>query len=126
MNLYLSSFLFLLSTCHILPCWSSDSSISLTLLPSVSLSGFSFTDTLCFLSFSLPSMTPHLHISSDQRVNVFLFFHSQIFFLYTAVNYSPCPSVASPLHPVSGKNRRLVLLEGDESLRNLQVFYPSQ
>lgn len=48
-NLYLSGFLFLHSTCHFLPCWSSDSSAFLVLLPSC-----------CFLFLPPPPVVSHL------------------------------------------------------------------
>lgn len=119
-NLYLSSFLFLLSTCHILPCWSSDSCISLTPLPSASLFFLSSTRIFCWLFPMSHSRPPHLHIllcffflGSKKSVILFrlkrnqhIFFpHFQILFQHAAVNSSPHTDalwLPPPLHPVWG------------------------
>lgn len=105
-NLYLSGFLFLHSTCHFLPCWSSDSCAFLVLLPSC-----------CFLFLAFfPSVVSHpasFQFATSQFSSIFsvfshwskrrmpfslgwrgekirLFFSlSKSHFFYTAVNSSP-------------------------------------
>lgn len=70
-NLYLSGFLFLHSTCHFLPCWSSDSSAFLVLLPSC---------RFLFLAFFSPLLSPIQHLFNSLPLNspVFSLFFSSL------------------------------------------------
>lgn len=71
-NLYLSGFLFLHSTCHFLPCWRSDGSAFLVLLPSCCFLFLAFFPLCCLPSsiFSiryLSILQYFLFFLTDQR-----------------------------------------------------------